>query len=169
MRNGLVVLSALALGLAVAHGSTPSNSEENDTQAIKDIISNYAAALNAEPIDMKLLSQVWLNSPDDSFIHPLGHEHGWEQIKQNLYENIMEGYFSERKLTIRDINLHAYGDSAWAEFYWHFLAKSRKADSTVETNGRETQVYRKVDHGRWALVHVHYSAMPAGAPPKPSP
>jgi len=117
---------------------------------------------------MKLLSQVWLNSPEDSFIHPLGHEHGWEQIKQNLYENIMEKLFSERKLTVRDINVHVYGDAAWAEFYWHFVAKSRQGVSTIETNGRETQIYRKLDDGRWALVHVHYSGMPPASNRAPS-
>jgi ketosteroid isomerase-like protein len=155
--------------VADAHGGTPANSAETDTQAIEQLISNYAAALNAEPIDMNLLSQVWLNSPEDSFIHPLGHEHGWEQIKRNFYQKIMEGYFSARQLTIRDIDIHVYGDAAWAEFYWHFVAKSRNGGSTVETNGRETQIYRKLDQGRWALVHVHYSGMPATPPPNPSP
>jgi len=157
----------LVLLVTAAYGMSPAHSEESDTQAIKDLIANYAAALNAEPINMKLLSQVWLNSPEDSFIHPLGHEHGWEQIKQNLYENIMEKLFSERKLTVREINIHAYGDAAWSEFYWHFVAKSRQGGSTVETNGRETQIYRKLDDGRWALVHVHYSGMPP-APNRPS-
>jgi ketosteroid isomerase-like protein len=161
--------SMLVLLVAAAYAKPPAGTPQSDTQAIKDLISNYAAALNAEPINMKLLSQVWLDSPDDSFIHPLGHEHGWGQIKQNLYEKIMEGYFSERQLTIRDINIHVYGDSAWAEFYWHFVAKSRNGGSAVETNGRETQVYRKLDQGRWALVHVHYSGMPAAPQPNPSP
>lgn len=153
-------MAGMLVLFVAAYGMSPAHSEESDTQAIKDLVANYAAALNAEPINMKLLSQVWLNSPDDSFIHPLGHEHGWEQIKQNVYENIMEKLFSERKLTVRDINVHVYGDSAWAEFYWHFVAKSRQGGSTVETNGRETQIYRKVDDGRWALLHVHYSGMP---------
>lgn len=150
----------LILLVTAAYGMPPAHSEESDTQAIKDLIANYAAALNAEPINMKLLSQVWLNSPEDSFIHPLGHEHGWEAIKKNFYENVMEKLFNERKLTVRDINVHVHGDSAWAEFYWHFVAKSRQGGSTVETNGRETQIYRKLDDGHWALVHVHYSGMP---------
>jgi hypothetical protein len=32
--------------------------------------------------------------------------------------------------------------------------------SPLKTEGRETQVLRKTD-GRWELVHVHYSGMPA--------
>jgi ketosteroid isomerase-like protein len=63
-------------------------------------------------------------------------------------------------LTVRDVTVHVYGDSAWAEFYWRFVAKLRSNGSTVVTDGRETQIYRKVDRDRWALVHVHYSGMP---------
>jgi ketosteroid isomerase-like protein len=155
----------LLLFAPVSFGQTPSQPDERDSQAIQNLIVRYASALNAEPVDMDALSQVWLDSPDDSFIYPLGHEHGWEQIKRNLYQNIMEAYFSERKLAIRDIHLHIYGDSAWAEFYWHFTAKPRKGSSVVETDGRETQIYRNLGQGRWALVHVHYSAMPPSKPP----
>jgi ketosteroid isomerase-like protein len=132
--------------------------------AIKQLIAKYAEAVNAEPVDLGLASQVWLNSPEVSLIYPLGEERGWEQVKRNFYENTMGGLFSERKLTPRDITVHAYGDSAWAEFSWHFAAKSRKNGSTVETSGRETQIYRRTGPGRWALVHVHYSAMPPAAP-----
>jgi ketosteroid isomerase-like protein len=67
--------------------------------------------------------------------------------------------FSERKLTVKDLAIHSYGQSAWAEFYWDFSAKLRKDGSSVATHGRETQVYRKID-GAWRLVHVHYSGMP---------
>jgi ketosteroid isomerase-like protein len=52
-----------------------------------------------------------------------------------------------------------YGDTAWAEFYWDFVAKFRKDGSPLKTQGRETQVYRKDNQG-WRIVHVHYSNMP---------
>jgi ketosteroid isomerase-like protein len=138
----------------------PDHQEASETNAIQGLIAKYAAAVNVEPVDIHLASQVWLDSPDVSFIHPGGHEHGWQEVKQNFYENTMEAFFNERKLTVRNINVHVYGDSAWAEFYWHFVAKLRRDGSTVETNGRETQIYRKMDQGRWVLVHVHYSGMP---------
>jgi ketosteroid isomerase-like protein len=67
--------------------------------------------------------------------------------------------FSERKLNIHDISVHVYGDAAWAEFYWDFVAKFRKDGSPITTHGRETQVYRKTQDA-WRLVHVHYSGMP---------
>ena len=67
--------------------------------------------------------------------------------------------FSERKLNVTDIVVHAYPDMAWAEFNWNFVAKLRSDGSTLTSRGRESQVYRKTD-GRWRLVHVHYSGMP---------
>ena len=156
---------ALALGGCVCSmaDAQPAVVETESAQvgAIEGQIAKYAAAVNAEPVDLTLAEQVWANSPDVSFIHPLGHEHGWDAVKRNFYQNTMEALFSERKLTTRDIHVHVYGDAAWAEFYWHFTAKLRSNGSTVQTDGRETQVYRRASGNRWELVHVHYSAMPA--------
>jgi uncharacterized protein (TIGR02246 family) len=123
---------------------------------IRQLIANYAAAVDAA--DVKLAAQVWDNSPDISFTHPLGQAHGWEEVKK-FFTDIMGGMFSERKLTPRDIRVHVYRDSAWSEFNWHFTA-TQKDGANVQTDGRETQIYRKAAN-RWVLVHVHYSAMPA--------
>ena len=125
------------------------------TDAIQQQIAKYTAALDAA--DINLASQVWLMSPDVSFIHPAGHQHGWEQVK-DLY-TFFGSSFSERKLTVRDVSVHVNGSTAWAEFYWRFDAKQRPNGSPIQTDGRETQIYRKVgDH--WMLVHVHYSGPP---------
>jgi Xaa-Pro aminopeptidase len=128
-----------------------------DAAAIHGLIEKYAKSV--DDADTRLAAEVWWTSPDVSFIHPLGHEHGFEQIKQNVYTRLMGETFSERNLSPRDISVHVYGDSAWAEFYWDFSAKFRKDGSPITTRGRETQLYRKID-SRWRLVHVHYSGMP---------
>ena len=147
---------------SVHHGS-PSGADSNSfdservTEEIKNLIAKYAKAV--DDVDTNLASQVWWNSPEVSFIHPLGHEHGFEQIKENVYKKLMGGMFSERSLRVHDVAVHALGDCAVAEFYWDFVAKLRKDGSPVTTHGRETQVYRKTLDG-WRLVHVHYSAMP---------
>jgi ketosteroid isomerase-like protein len=109
--------------------------------------------------DTTLASQVWWNSPEASFIHPLGHEHGFEQIKQDVYQHLMGDTFSQRNLSVHDLSVDVFGDSAVAEFYWDFIAKFRKDGSPITTHGRETQVYRRVQ-GEWRLAHVHYSGMP---------
>lgn len=36
-------------------------------------------ARSVDEADTALAAQVWLDSPDVSFIHPLGHEHGFDQ------------------------------------------------------------------------------------------
>jgi ketosteroid isomerase-like protein len=157
---------AISLGAPQDHGAVPANGRQNSgdaTAEIKNLIANYAEAVNREPVDLDLASRVWSNAPDVSLIDPLGEVCGWEHIKQDFYEGLMEARFSERTLTPGAIQVHAYGDSAWAEFSWRFIAKSRKDGSSVETNGRETQIYHKVAPHRWVLVHVHYSALsPAG-------
>jgi hypothetical protein len=63
----------------------------------------------------------------------------------------MGANFSKRKLSVKDVAVHAYGDTAWAEFHWDFAAKLRNDGTPLATHGRETQLYRKID-GRWRLV-----------------
>jgi Xaa-Pro aminopeptidase len=147
---------------SVHHGSpsgTDSNSSDSErvTEEIKNLIAKYAKAV--DDVDTNLASEVWWNSPEVSFIHPLGHEHGFEQIKENVYKKLMGGMFSERSLSVHDVAVDVLGDCAVAEFYWDFVAKLRKDGSPVTTHGRETQVYRKTSDG-WRLAHVHYSGMP---------
>ena len=128
-----------------------------DNNAIRNLIEKYAKSVDGA--DTALAAEVWLDSPDVSFIHPLGHEHGFEQIKQNVYQHLMGDTFSERKLSVHDVSIHTDGNTARAEFYWDFAAKFRKDGSPLTTHGRETQLYQK-ENGRWRLVHVHYSGMP---------
>ena len=142
--------------------SRDSNASENEnsSEEIKSVIAKYAKSVDAA--DTNMASQVWLDSPQASFIHPLGHEHGFEEIKQNVYKRLMGETFSERKLSVHDVAVQMLGDAAVAEFYWDFSAKFRKDGSPITTHGRETQVYRKTPDG-WRLVHAHYSGMPVAA------
>jgi ketosteroid isomerase-like protein len=121
--------------------------------AIRQQIARYTAALDAADID--LASQVWRTSGEVSFIHPAGYAHGWEEVKE-IYK-FFGSSFSERKLTVRDVSVHVNDDTAWAEFYWHFVGKRRNDSSVVQTDGRETQIYNQAGN-RWQLVHVRYSS-----------
>ena len=174
-RTTLLALILLALSSAVSFpvpakkqtqptktaSAAPPREAAADVDAIRGIIAKYAKSV--DDADTTLASQIWWDSPEVSFIHPLGHEHGFEQIKQNVYERLMGGTFSERKLTPRDITIHVFGDMAWAEFYWDFNAKFRKDGQSIATHGRETQIYRKMQ-GSWRIIHVHYSGMPSTQP-----
>lgn len=144
-------------GNASAGGDLDSSEGKQSAEEINNLIAKYAKSVS--DADADLASQIWWNSPEASFIYPLGHEHGFEQIKQNVYTRLMGGMFSERKLSVHDVAVEVLGDAAVADFDWDFTAKLRKDGSPVTTHGRETQVYRKMPHG-WRLVHVHYSATP---------
>ena len=159
-------IEQIMAGAAKGHGDighSPISSDSNATESessseqIKSLIAKYAKSIDAA--DTNLASQVWWDSPEASFIHPLGHEHGFEQIKENVYKRLMGETFSERKLSFHDLAVQILGDAAVAEFYWDFVAKFRKDGSPITTHGRESQVYRKTSDG-WRLVHVHYSGMP---------
>jgi uncharacterized protein (TIGR02246 family) len=138
-------------------GKSADQAAQAEVKAIKGLIAKYAKSI--DDADPALAAKVWSDSPDVSFIHPRGHERGWKAIKENVYENLMGKTFSERKLTVKDIEVQLYGDSVVVTFYWDFVAKMRSNGSALKTRGRETQVYHKGDRG-WTLVHVHYSGMP---------
>lgn len=128
-----------------------------DVKAIQDLVAKYAKSI--DDADTTLAAKIWANSAEVSFIHPRGHEHGWKEVKENVYEKLMGQTFSERKLTVKNVEVNVFGDCAVAVFYWKFDAKLRSNGASLQTRGRETQVYRKGERG-WALVHVHYSGMP---------
>jgi ketosteroid isomerase-like protein len=128
-----------------------------DADVILGLIARYAKSI--DDADTALAAEFWSKSPDVSFIHPRGHERGWEEVKRNFYEKTMGAMLTDRKLTPKDVAVHVYGDAAWAEFYWDFSAKLKEGGQPLKTRGRETQIFRKAD-GRWELVHVHYSGMP---------
>ena len=150
---GRVLLCAALLALAGERLGAGDNSAD---KAIRDLVATYTRAVDAA--DTRMAGTVWSTTPDVSFIHPLGHARGWEEV-QRFFADVMGGMFSERKLTVRDVVVNAYGDAAWVEFYWTFDAKLRKEGTPISTAGRETQVYRRTADG-WRLVHVHYSGMP---------
>ena len=151
---GLLTFAACRTGPEATPQTTPSV----DVAAIRSVVDMYIASVDAA--DPVLARRVWAERDDISFIHPLGHEEGWAQIKSNVYQNLMGGMFSERKLTIERIAIKPHGQSAVVEFYWVFHATLRKDGRPVTTRGRETQVLLKDVKGDWRLAHVHFSGMP---------
>jgi ketosteroid isomerase-like protein len=145
-------LAAASALLVLVSCNAPEGDPKVAEKEIREQVGRYTAALDAA--DTNLASQVWDTAPDVSFIHPGGHAHGWEEVK-GIYE-FFGSAFSDRKLVARDIAVHVNGNTAWVEFYWHFTAKQVKDGAHVETDGRESQVYRKTTAG-WRMAHGHYS------------
>jgi ketosteroid isomerase-like protein len=153
-----VLWRCLVLAAAFSCNAAGDNSgAQADVDDIRRLIALYAKAVDTA--DVELVKQIWSSSPEVSFIHPLGHERGLDQIADHVFRHLMGETFSERKLSVKDVSIHVYGDTGWSEFYWDFAAKRRKDGSPVATKGRETQIYHK-EQGQWRLVHVHYSGMP---------
>jgi ketosteroid isomerase-like protein len=156
--KSVLLLCAAFAAAASIDGASQNTGAPADIENIQHLIADYAVAVDTA--DVKRVAQIWSDSPEVSFIHPLGHEHGLDQIEQNVFRHLMGDTFSERTLTIKDVSIHTYGDTAWAEFYWDFKARLRKDGTALATKGRETQIYHR-EQGKWRLVHVHYSGMPA--------
>jgi hypothetical protein len=72
-----LVLALLIVGI-VGAAATPKTAELPDRgeadAAIRGLIARYAESVDAA--DIQLASTIWANTPDVSFIHPRGHEHG---------------------------------------------------------------------------------------------
>jgi len=69
---------------------------------MQHLIAEYAKAV--DKADVMLVREIWSNSPDVSFIHPLGHEHGIDQVAE--IRRRMGDTLSERKFSIRDVSIH---------------------------------------------------------------
>jgi ketosteroid isomerase-like protein len=129
---------------------------QKDTFLIKQLIEQYAESIGKA--DTLLGSKLFSHSPEVSFIQPRGEQHGWNEIRDQIYEFFHET-FTRRKLNILKEHISIYGNVAWAEFNWVFDATFSKGGQTLQTKGRETQIWKKFDN-EWRLVHVHYSNMP---------
>jgi ketosteroid isomerase-like protein len=87
----------------------------------------------------------------------MGNEYGWNGVKE-IYAMFLNT-FSKRRLQYQDEPWTNYGGFAWVTFNWIFNATLSVNHKDMQTKGRETQLWKKVN-GNWKLVHVHYSAMP---------
>jgi ketosteroid isomerase-like protein len=154
---------SLALLLVVLSVAAFAQGADSDGEQIRGILQKYA--ISVDNADVALPSEIWSHDPGVSFIHPLGTEHGFKQIADDVYLGIMGNMFSKRELVLHDPVIHIYGDAAWSEMTWTFHA-TKKDGSAIKTEGRETQVYHK-ENGTWRIVLVHYSGPPAAMPSAP--
>ena len=128
----------------------------NDIEVLRELIQAYTDSVGS--LDMQAAERIWSTGADTSFIHPRGHQVGWEDIKQAFYLETM-GRFKQRELKAHGISIRQMTPTtAWGDFYWNFEA-TLEDGSSITTAGRETQIWQKVG-GQWKIVHVHYSGMP---------
>ena len=137
--------------------------QDNAGKELRDQIEMYRESI-IHADKPELAEQVWDTAPETSFIHPRGHERGWEAIRDNFYTKTMANTFSRRELRLTgEPVVHLYGDAAVAEFDWEFTATRRADNGERHTSGRESQIYVRRPGRGWRLVHVHYSGPAATA------
>lgn len=109
--------------------------------------------------EIEAIEDLWLPSPDVSFIHPRGHERGFDEVARNFYGETMGATFVKRTLSIvGEPAIHLFGTTfAVVEFDWDFVATRRANGAELHSTGRESHVYGHVDDHGWRLLHVHYS------------
>lgn len=85
---------------------------------IRQNIDRYLRSIDAADAD--LANGLWLQSPEASFIHPLGEERGWQQIKDHFYGTLMGKMLSQRELKlVGDPQIQIFGCAAVAQFNWN--------------------------------------------------
>lgn len=169
IRGSLYAVLMVGLSLAVTGHALVAQDAGLTAQAearakIRAMVDTYMQSV--DDADPKLGARVWLTTPDVSFINPLGHERGWDQIADVIYAKLMGETFVKRTLkNVSDVTIHLYGDAAVVEFDWDFVAILRSDGKTVvHTTGRESQFYVNLPGQGWRLVHVHYSGPPVKGP-----
>jgi ketosteroid isomerase-like protein len=151
----LILVINFIIGISI--GVSASNANQNDSLAIQKVVENYKLSINK--VDTILAKSIWENTPEISFIHPRGHEIGWEGIKKGIYE-MFGTRFSVRDLKSYNESFTIYDDMAVVVFYWIFDATyTGENPSQMQSKGRETQIMKKTGSA-WRIVHVHYSGMP---------
>lgn len=151
MKKILILVAVLVLSVQCFAQKT------SDTVQLKSMVEKYVQSINNAE-NASLADEIWEQSDKVGFIHPRGHEKGWENVKKNIYA-FFRDTFSKRKLVSSDETYALYKNIAIVDFYWVFDATFRKDNKPMQTKGRETQVWKKQGKN-WRLIHVHYSGMP---------
>jgi hypothetical protein len=151
----LIGFSSLLVICIPAKSQADHNNSLPDSVFFNSLITQYTQSVNMA--DTVLALKIWSPTSEISFINPRGTEYGWKGIK-NIYKMFGDN-FSSRKLSFFNLKSTYYGDVSWVTFYWTFEGTLKSDNSPVKINGRETQIWRKINF-EWRLVHVHYSGMP---------
>jgi hypothetical protein len=151
----VLILSVPAKSQTESQNSTSVKNPLPDSLFFNSLVSLYVRSI--DEADTTLASEVWSHTAEISFIGPTETEYGWNGVKK-IYQRFRDN-FSTRKLTFSNLKYYYSNDISWLTYYWIFDATSGNNNTPVQTKGRETQIWRKLNH-EWRLVHVHYSGMP---------
>ena len=124
---------------------------------IHHLLYKYVQSINE--CNLELAKEIWDSEDLISFIHPLGYEHSFEEIKEHFYLGTMDKLFSKRDLKIKNISTKCFGNAAFLEFSWDFYAVKKEDGVQIHTKGRETQLLI-LRNNEWKISSIHYSQEP---------
>ena len=128
---------------------------QSDSVFFSALVSQYVRSVNEA--DTVFASGFWSKTAEVSYFSPDGTYAGWEGVKK-VYQDF-KNKFIVRKLSVSNLNFSYSRDVSWVTFFWDFNGILKNGNTPVETTGRETQIWKKINM-EWRLVHVHYSERP---------
>jgi ketosteroid isomerase-like protein len=152
----MTLLAALTISLWFPACSTRAPDVDQDKRSVQQVLEKYFESVKAA--DVKLGSEVWLQSPDILVVTPFGRFQGWDGVRDGVYVNFLQKAFTERNLQPSQIAIRVAGDAAWAVFDWTFTAKLANGQP-ITSKGWESHGYQRTSQG-WRIVHLHYSVPP---------
>ena len=88
------------------------------------LLNKYVQSINE--CNLELAREIWDSEDSISFIHPMGYEHSFEEIKEHFYLGTMGNLFSKRDLKIKNVSAKFYDKAAFLEFSWDFYAVQKE-------------------------------------------
>src|SRR2546422_5628232 len=115
----LIAISAMPL-LVPACTRSPAGEEKN----VEQTLAKYIQSVNTA--DLKLASEVWLQTPVVSAVTPFGRFQGWESVRDSIYITFLQKAFTERRLEPRDRKSTRLNSSHGYISYAVFCLKKKK-------------------------------------------
>src|SRR2546426_616017 len=104
----LIAISAMPL-LVPACTRSPAGEEKN----VEQTLAKYIQSVNTA--DLKLASEVWLQTPVVSAVTPFGRFQGWESVRDSIYITFLQKAFTERRLEPSNIEVHVRSEEHTSE------------------------------------------------------
>lgn len=163
MQKTSLLFSAAAITLTLmvssASAATPTAAQNEATSTVKqeitEGINRYLYSI--DKADPTLGKQLFYVSPENSFIHPRGHERGWSQIAENFYGTTMGKTFSKRTLKLDAPLLFMCMAMPPLQSSTGILPQYAVIMGRLNTRQAAKAVWAKIPNTGWRIVHVHYS------------
>jgi ketosteroid isomerase-like protein len=156
MSNRWISLAAAVTVSLFPPGCTRAPDVDQDKRNIQQVFEKYLQSVRTA--DVKLASEVWLQSPDILVVTPFGRFQGWDSVRESLYVNFLQKAFTERNLQPSNLTIRVVGNAAWTVYDWTFTAKLANGQPYT-SKGWESHGYERTGRG-WRIVHLHYSVPP---------